>query len=229
MNAPLPLSVTLTPEPALLEAIKTAEGEYVVVQDYEIDCDNMADIANQKLREIKQRMKAIDEWEKKFTKPALDIVATARQFFKPAKDSLKSCEDHLKAALGSWTAKLEAQAAEARRAAAIAVEAAPSSDAAIVALASVPIEVAPPKLEGLSKRDNWKADLDIDVDEMTAKLRIVSKITGVPVEQFQRPDLISLLEIGWASAHAMAKSQKQAMNVPGLRSVNKQIMASRAA
>lgn len=87
---------------------------------------------------------------------------------------------------------------------------------------------APTALGGFSKRDNWVAELAVANDEEALRL-IVSAVTGIEPAKFVRPDLLAGVKLDWPTWNRLAKGLKKQMSVPGLRSVNKPIAASKAA
>lgn len=74
----------------------------VVIQNQQ-----MLDIAGQLLQKIKGDAKRLDEQRKTATKPMFDAKKTVDSWFKPALDTLKECEDQLKAAIVNYTEEQE--------------------------------------------------------------------------------------------------------------------------
>lgn len=124
------------------------------------------------------------------------------------------------AAAAAAKAKLEEQARAA-------VESGESkANELVLAASAVPTTIvapAPTELAGFSTRENWVAELEGTLTEDQAKAVIVGAIAG------GRTELLALLKLDLAAANRLAKAQKGAMHVPGLRSVNRPVAASRSA
>lgn len=115
MNAPLPLSVTLTMDEGTRNVLAQDEHALETARAYEIDSPTMADLANEELRGVKSRIKRLKELKEGFVAPAKQILENAAALFNPALESLTAAEGVLKVALTNWTTEQERIAAEARR------------------------------------------------------------------------------------------------------------------
>lgn len=117
-----------------------------------------------------------------------------------------------------------AKAAEhAAKATAVVENAEAKATETIIAAAAMPIAevAAPAKLEGLSFRDNWVAELAPGVEESAAIAQIAAATAS-------RPELAAVLKLDIPAANKMAKALKGAFNIPGLKAVNKPVAASRS-
>lgn len=80
-----------------------------------------------------------------------------------------------------------------------------------------PVEQA--KISGIQMRDNWVAEFEPNITEDQATALIAA-------ECGTRPELLSLLKLDASAANKLAKAQHNAMRVPGMRAVNRQIVAA---
>lgn len=94
-------------------------------------------------------------------------------------------------------------------------------DSQAVTLAARPVSTAQLP-SGFSTRENWVAELLNPNDEAGTILAIARELE-------KRPELVAYLKLDMSAASKAAKAQKQHMNIPGMRSVNKPIPTSRKA
>lgn len=111
-----PLSVTLQMDEGMMAGLRAAEGTIEVARSVVIDCPEMAELANNELRDVIARKNAVSGWKKKFVQPARDIIKNAEALFGTAEKRLEESEAHLRGLLTDWTKKEAVRvAAEQRR------------------------------------------------------------------------------------------------------------------
>lgn len=115
MNAPLPLSVTLTMPPETYAELQQDEAAVEVARAYVIDSEDMAALANTELKGVIARKKRLKELKDGFVAPAKQILENASNLFNPALEALTQAEGVLKAALTTWTTEQQRIADERRR------------------------------------------------------------------------------------------------------------------
>jgi flagellar biosynthesis GTPase FlhF len=115
MNAPLPLSVTLTMDADTAATLAQDEMAVETARAYVIDSPDMAELANGELRSVILRKKRLKELKDGFVAPAKQILENAANLFNPALEALADAESILKSALTVWTTAQKQLADEARR------------------------------------------------------------------------------------------------------------------
>jgi len=107
MNAPdlKPLSAQLVMTPEMAADLARETGALDLARQYVIDGPEMAQAANSELKDIKRRLKLVEDWRERFIEPARMMVNTANEFFNPARQSLTAAEAHLKNALLGYQKK----------------------------------------------------------------------------------------------------------------------------
>lgn len=117
VNTPTnPLSVTLVMTPEIATQLQRDAGALEVAQAYVIDGAEMATLANDELKAVKDRLNKLAELKEGFLRPAREIVANAEALFDPAIRANKAAEAHLKQALIAFQAEERRKVEEARRA-----------------------------------------------------------------------------------------------------------------
>lgn len=158
------------------------------------------------------------EAERKAQEERERIEAQARETARKAQEEAdriaKEAADAAASGDAAKAAELEQQAQQAAadgaaRAESIAME------AEMVTAAPVRIATAAPKVSGLSTRKNWKA-------RCTDKMQLIAFIAT-------RPEFQNLLDINQSALNAIAKAQKEAMNIPGVEAYPDEVMSARAA
>lgn len=114
-SAPLTARVGL--DQTALQLIALGQSSLHVAEAYEIDSPDMAQAAADERRNLKTLTKRLDDMEKAITRPALEIVETARSWFRPAKQALERADALLEQRLVTWTRREEERVAAERRAA----------------------------------------------------------------------------------------------------------------
>src|SRR5579862_842635 len=109
------LSVVLTVDDNLQRTLRENEGVLSLVQAYSVDSPAMADLANDELRGVKQRIVRLKELKAGFVEPAKKILENASALFDKPLFALGEAEKVLKGALLTWQQEQERIAAEARR------------------------------------------------------------------------------------------------------------------
>jgi hypothetical protein len=235
MNA-YPDSVALTrPDPALIQSAE----QYLALA-----CNSYASIttgdeceaAAEDLKSIKARQQALEEARTKITRPLLEAQRAVNALFKGPADMLAQAEQIVKRGILTYQAEeerkrreAEAAAAEAARKERAKLEAQAAKAAASGKLekaealqataASIPerIEIAStaPRLGGVSSKSIWRA-------EVTDKHAFLTYVIA-------HPEWLHLLEVNMAALNGLARSQKSALALPGVKTVEEKNLAARAA
>lgn len=158
-----------------------------------------------------------------------EAIAKAEQIAEGKRLEAEAAEARQRAALEANDIKAAAKAAgEAARLAEQATSITESAvaraqAAATMAHAAVPVAAPAMKIEGLTVRDNYVAELALNTTDAQAIEKIAAQIAG------GRRDLVSLLKLDLGAASRLAKVQKELFAVPGLVAVNRPVAASRRA
>lgn len=117
MGAPdlKPLTAQLVMTPEMAADLQRESRALELARQYVIDSPDMARAANDELRDIKRRLKVVDDWHEKFLAPLKQLRETTESFFGPARKALKEAEQHLKAALLEFQRKEDERIAAERR------------------------------------------------------------------------------------------------------------------
>jgi len=187
------------------------------------------------LIDIKGLRKQIDDTFDPVIKKAHEAHKAAVAAKKGVEAPLVQAEDIIKAGMGTYNrekehrlreqqARLAAerrkQEEEARLAEAVALESAGDAEVTEAVLAQpiiVPVVKIPneARVAGISHRENWRAEV-VDV------LALVKFIA-------QRPEFVNLVQPNMPALNSLAKAQRSALNVPGVRAVSESVVAARAA
>lgn len=185
-------------------------------------------------------LKAVREMRKKVAEVFDPVIERAHQAHKAAvaakrsvDDPLAGCEQTIKTKLAAWQAEEERKRREEEarlrelirqqeeeRLLAAALEAEAMGDAELAA-AIIEEPVAPPVVtvakpappSGVSFREDWSAE----VVDLMALIRHVA----------QTPSLVNLLAPNQTALNAMARAQKSALSLPGVRAVSRKTVVGR--
>lgn len=206
-----------------------------LAQDYKIVSAEELLSAGEDLRVVKATIKGVDSKRVAITGPLNKALKEANALFRPALDWLAAAEKLLKRKMADYTieqeriaretmARLEAEArAERERleAEALAAIDAGEIDQAEELLVEAESQAAPevkpatPKVEGVAMRPTWKAEL---VDKAAFIRHVVD----------HRPDLLTLVEIRQSGLNDLARAQKEALDLPGVKVVRDLTVAARS-
>lgn len=195
----------------------------LVAAEYQIDSQDMYELAAAELVTLETTRKDLDARLKSLTDPANQIIANARALFKPAQDKLTAASATLRNLMLEWTRKEQARIAnenaerervarEAREAMNRQADEAEAKGHAEDAFAmretaalmpSVHVSTAAPRAAGVSMRSNWTAEC-LDLSKLVAFVAA-------------NPEHLHLLKANDTALRQMAKAQKGRMNVPGVR------------
>jgi hypothetical protein len=182
-------------------------------------------------KRIEDARRAQEEIERRARQKAEQEAAAARA--KAEQYAAEARRKAQEAEAARARAEAEGNAAAARAAAAAAAKQAEKAEAAIengelkaqqaemaaAAAVAAPAELAPAKLAGFSTRDNWVAELAAPAE--------ADAIKAIGAALATRPELIAMLKLDMTAANKLAKALKDQFNVPGLKSTNKPVAASR--
>lgn len=231
-----PETVALRRPDALL--IQSAEDFLALArQSYiAIVTSDECEAAGEDLKSIKAKQKLLEESRLTITKPLLDAQRAVNALFKGPADMLAEAERIVKNGILVYQATEERKRREAEAAAAEAArkerekldaqaakhEAAGRTEkaAALQATAAaipehVSIASSAPKITGLSTKSVWKA-------EITDKAALVAYIAA-------HPEWLHLVDVNMTAINGLARSQKSALLIPGVKAVEEKQLASRAA
>lgn len=157
------------------------------------------------LREIQSRIKTVEERRKEWVDPLNKTVKSINGFFKPVVNEWESLVGDLKKAMADYQLRKQEEARKALEAAAqIAAEgnaigATPEAQQyqALVAQGSAP----PPKVDGISTRENWKFRitnealvprefLSVDERKVAAAVKLTKGNTQIPGIEVYREDTV---------------------------------------
>lgn len=118
MGAPdlKPLTAQLVMTPEMAADLQRESRALELAKQYVIDDPEMAQAANDELRDIKRRLRLVDEWHDRFLAPLKQLRETTEAFFGPARAALKAAEAHLKNGLLDFQKKEQERIAAERRA-----------------------------------------------------------------------------------------------------------------
>lgn len=214
---------------------KQAANSLETARAYQIDSQEMRDMAGDDLQQIKRLQKSIEGQRLELTAPLNAVVKRINDLFRPPKDWLDEAERMLKGAIIGYDQAQAEKAAEEQRQRDDAVRAERERLAAVAekareagrveeaqAMAQVaemviapPVTVPVQKTAGISTRSNWTAEV-VDLMEL---VKAVAAGT--------QP--LSLLQADTTRLTQMAKALKAELNIPGVRAVENTIISARAA
>ena len=192
--------------------------------------------AGEMLSAVKKRMSELEKMRKDITVPLDAAKKKIMDLFRVPQDIYATVETKLKRSMLDYQGKIEAarRAEEARlaelaRAEAEALRAEAdwarltgeddAADALNEQAEALPVSVeiiAPPvKAAGTSIRENWKA-------EVTDKMALIQHVAANPAMEW-------LLEPNMQMLNGLAKSEKDALAIPGVKAVCEKILAARRA
>lgn len=231
----IPESVVIArPDQTLIQSaaafLASARQSYAV-----ITTGDMCEAAGEDLKAIKGAQKRLEDSRTTITKPLLEAQRAVNALFKGPTETLTEAERIVKRGILGYQEteerkrreaeaaaaevarkereKLEAQAARAANAGKL--EKAEVLQAAASAIPErVEIASAAPKIEGLATRSIWRAE----VTDKGALVRYVA----------ERPEWLGLLEVNMTALSAVARAQKDALAIPGVKAVEERLLASRS-
>ena len=162
---------------------------------------------------VEAQRKADEEAARERARLQAEAAAAEAKAREQADELRRKSEEAAAAGNAEKAAKLASQAASKEE---IGIEKAQTIQAEAAATVAPVVRSGPAKVEGISGRDNWKAEV-IDVKALVQ--HIIAN----------RPDLISLIEIKASGINQLAKAQKSALVLPGVRVYNDKIISARAA
>ena len=231
----LPESIAIPrPDPSLIrsstEFLATAKLSYA-----EIGTPEQCEAAGEDLKLIKARQKQLEEARTKITKPLLEAQRALNALFKAPMETLAEAERLIKQALIAYQEaeerkrqlleaeaamelrrqreRLETQAAEAQ------AKGEPEKARALQsAAAAMPerMQLAPtaPKVSGVAARATWRA-------EVIDKLAFVRYVA-------EHAEWLNLVEPNLQALNGLARSQKSALAIPGVKALEERFLAARA-
>ncbi len=201
-----------------------------------IDSPEMYQIAVEEVRDIKAKMKELDERRKAITTPLDQAKKKIMDLFRTPLDALAAAETKIKHAMVTYSeekererraeqARLDAIAREererlAKEAAALEKAGKPEEAEAareIAAVISAPAAMIAEGADaaGVSYSERWSAE----VDDLLALARFV----------VENPAHLNLISANPTQLDMMARAMKSGMNIPGVRAVCKKIASVRSA
>ncbi len=206
---------------------------------FDITSSEIAINASESLKKIKALGKHLEQKRTAITGPMNIALREVNALFKPAKQWLKDAEGLLKGKILSYQSEQDRIAREAQRkadeearkervklekAAALAAQAGMDDRAdelkeeievqEIETREAPAVVSAAPKLQGISTRRIWEA-------EVTDKLTFVKYVA-------ENPSMLGYLKINESALHAQARTLKDEMNFPGVKAVEHKSIAARS-
>ncbi len=235
MNA-VPESVAIArPDPALIQSaeqfLAVARASYG-----EITTAEQCEAAGEDLKSIKTRQRQLEDARTSITKPLLDAQRAVNNLFRGPQETLAEAERIIKRgilayqeteerkrreaeaaaaeALRKEREKLQAQAARAESSGKV-----EKAEALRTTAATLPdrMQFAPtaPRVSGLSSKSTWRAEL---IDK-PAFVKYVA----------EHQEWLHLLDVNTTALNGLARSQKSALAIPGVRVEEEKQLAARAA
>jgi len=200
-----------------------AMSEASVAEDYIIDSHEMCELAATQLAEYKRQGEALEARRLAITGPMNVALRNVNALFRPVMDRLDEASRLLRTRMVDWTRKeqqrIATENAERERVARVEREAMQqrAADAAAAGraeeahamrqtaeLVTAPVApLTPPKVAGISSRSNWSA-------ECTDLAALIAHVAA-------HPEYLNLLQPNQQALTALAKAQKRALNIPGVR------------
>lgn len=222
------------PDAALLDSadrfLITAKQSYAV-----ITTPDQCEAAGEDLKSIKTAQKKLEDQRTTITQPLLAVQRAVNALFKKPQDALAEAERLVKNGILKYQEveerkrrEAEAAAAEAARkereklekqaATAAAAGRTEKAEALAATAAAIPerieIQSTAPKISGLTKRGIWKA-------EVTDKAAFLTYVAA-------HPEWLNLVDVNMTALNGIARSQKDAMSLPGVRAFEEKILGSTA-
>ncbi len=205
--------------------VDMAEAYLNGAKNFVIDNNESFESANSMLKEIKVKKKEYDDMRKRLKKPIIEAGKNIEDFFRSPINYLTQAEQAYKKSILEYqqaiqklvteteTKKTEDTADLQQKA----LDALKENDYKAYAKNMLEItqleqtEVAVPKSDGVSFRDNWKGE----VTDMAALIDAVANDKAP----------ISLLKVDESALNSLAKSTKGTVSYPGIKFVNDKIVA----
>jgi colicin import membrane protein len=237
MNAfAVPESVAIArPDPLLIQSaeqfLALARASYAG-----ITTADQCEAAGEDLKSIKARQKKLEDARTSICKPLLNAQRAVNDLFRGPQETLAQAERIIKRGILSYQEteerkrrEAEATAAEALRkereklqlqaARAAAAGRFEKAEALRDTAAAVPerMQIAPsaPRMSGLASKSTWRA-------ELTDKLALVKYVAD-------HPEWLHLVDVNTTALNGLARSQKSALAIPGVKAVEEKQLAARAA
>ncbi len=234
-NLTIPDVVTIArPDPALMRS--AAELLALATVAYrEIVTAEQCEAAGEDLKAIKLRQKQLEDARTSITKPLWEVQRAVNSLFKGPMDTLSEAEQIIKrgileyqqaeerkrielAAAATEALRKEREGLEAQATKAEASGKLEKAEALRECAAMVPeqIVVAPtaPKLTGVAARSTWRA-------EVIDKLSFVKHVAG-------HPEWLHLVEPNLVALNGLARSQRGALSLPGVKVTEERQLAARS-
>lgn len=237
------------PETVAKNATKEADGLLELAQEFEIDCIEMATIADEELATIKGKIKELDEKRFAITRPMDEAKKRVMELFAPATARLIQAEAHLKNLLIGWNNKEKLRLAEEQRVAAenqrkvaadaeaeaeklrrqaIQADVAGDTETAVQLMEQAEmqsqvaenIQYMAPIVGSATKLGNSSVRSNWKA-QMTDKMLLIKAIAAGTAS-------VDLVEFAQSVADKRAKALKKEFVVPGIRVYEEDIVASRA-
>jgi colicin import membrane protein len=222
------------PDPALIQSadqfLALARSSYSEIQTAE-ECE----AAGEDLKSIKARQKQLEEARTSISKPLLEVQRAINALFRAPQETLAQAEQIIKRGILSYQEtedrkrreaaaaasealrrekeKLEARAARAEASGKVEVAEALRTNAAVIP-ERMEVAIPTPKITGLASRSTWRV-------EVIDKGALVSYVA-------QHPEWLNLVEPNMTALNGLARSQKSALSLPGVKAIEERQLAARA-
>lgn len=166
------------------EEVNEAKVQIEVLADHELDCEQDYLDASELLKQVKGKIKFLEEERKLTVKPMNDQVKEINAWFKPAVDRLEQIEKRLKKMIGDYTIKQHQEQARLLAAAAAEAKAAVEARSVTESGPLVPVDIqekleaaqaaAAPRVAGISVSEVWAWEL-LSEKEVPVQYKSVDK------------------------------------------------------
>lgn len=196
-----PAEITTTDRDAAQTQKAEAEDYLKELDGFTVDDQEDLELAAESLKEVKSRVKRLDEMKKRITDPMNEAIKEVRKLFAPPIDYWGQCERKLKKAIAVGHERAHEKQKKALKAVAEASQAGDTERAAAAMEAAARSDFEPVK--GLSIRHTFDFEIE-DFDAVPDEYKVVDE----------------------AKVKAVIRAHKGAVNIPGIKVVRKSSIAS---
>ena len=193
--------ITTTDRDAAQTQKAEAEDYLKELDGFTVDDQEDLELAAESLKEVKSRVKRLDEMKKRITDPMNEAIKEVRKLFAPPIDYWGQCERKLKKAIAEGHARAHEKQRKALKAAAKASQAGDAEGAAAAMEAAARSDFEPVK--GLSMRHTFDFEIE-DFDAVPDEYKVVDE----------------------QKVKAVIRAHKGTVNIPGIKVIRKSSIAS---
>ena len=216
-----PLASITIPDKA--EMSTGAKAALAMVESWEVTDETTYELAGSELREIKAKLKALEERRTSMTVPLNGVLKSINALFKDPATVLEKAESIIKGKMIAYRTKAEREAQEAAKVAAdlaakAEAAAAPeeAAEAAVVAAMAAPAPAPVVKITGVSK---VSTKLKARVADKAAFLSAVAQV----------PAYHNLVDVNESALNRLASALGSGLQIPGIELYEEKSISARAA